>query len=193
MVSNFGNFFAISALYLMSGANLPLLPIQLVLTSLLTDIPCITIATDNVGPEELVQPSKFNVHSLMFISMFLGSVTALFEIMYYAIIKHQSTGVSQTGLYLFLTLAALVVIFSIRNKDHFWRAPRLSNAMAVAFTVITAISIVTIYLGVTKKLFSFAALPVGILGVTLGMTVFYVFILDTIKTWFYKSGVGSSL
>ena len=113
MVSNFGNFFAISALYLISGASLPLLPIQLVLTSLLTDLPCITIATDKVSSEELVRPSKFNVHSLMFISMFLGSITALFEIMYYAIVKDQKTGVAQTGLYLFLTLAALVVIISI--------------------------------------------------------------------------------
>lgn len=193
MVSNFGNFFAISALYLISGANLPLLPIQLVLTSLLTDLPCITIATDNVSPEELVRPSKFNVHSLMFISMFLGSITALFEIMYYAIVRHQHIGVSQTGLYLFLTLVALVVIFTIRNKDHFWRATKLSRAMTSSFAIITVISIVTIYIGLTKRLFSFTALPIGIFAVTIVMVVFYVFVLDTIKTWFYKSGIGGGL
>jgi Mg2+-importing ATPase len=190
MVSNFGNFFAISALYLMSGANLPLLPIQLVLTSLLTDLPCITIATDNVSSEELDRPSKFNVHSLMFISVFLGSITALFEIMYYAIVKNQAVGVAQTGLYLFLTLAALVVIFSIRNRDHFWRAPKLSNPMRLAFAVISVISIVTIYIGLTKRLFSFTSLPIGILAITLIIVVIYVFILDTIKVWFYRSNVG---
>ena len=151
MVSNYGNFFAISALYLISGATLPLLPIQLVLTSLLTDLPCITIATDNVESDELVQPSKFNVHSLMFISMFLGSITAIFEVMYYAIIKHQPTGIAQTGLYLFLTLSALIIIFSIRNKDHFWKAPRLSKAMELSFAIITVLSIITIYIGVTKN------------------------------------------
>src|SRR5665213_1190124 len=131
LVGNFGNFFAISTLSLIAGANLPLLPIQLVLTNLLTDLPCITIATDNVSPAELVLPSKFNVHSLMFISMFLGTITALFEVMYYAIIKNQPIGIAQTGLYLFLTLVALIAIFSIRNKDHFWRAPRLSKAMGL--------------------------------------------------------------
>ncbi len=193
MVSNFGNFFAISALYLISGASLPLLPIQLVLTSLLTDLPTITIATDNVSPEELIRPSKFNVHSLMFISMFLGSITALFEIMYFAIVKNQTTGVEQTGLYLFLTLAALVVIFSIRNKDHFWKAPRLSRAMGISFAAITTIAIITIYIGTTKKLFTFTALPISILAVTVLVTVFYVFVLDTIKTWFYKSNIGSGL
>jgi Mg2+-importing ATPase len=190
MISNYGNFFAISALYLISGSTLPLLPIQLVLTSLLTDLPCITIATDNVESNELVQPSKFNVHSLMFISMFLGSITALFEIIYYAIIRHQPTGVAQTGLYLFLTLSALVIIFSVRNKDHFWRAPKLSRPMALSFAIITALSIVTIYIGLTKKLFSFTALPVGILGITIILTFVHIFFLDTIKTWFYKSSVG---
>lgn len=189
-VSNWGNFFAISALYLVSGTNLPLLPIQLVLTSLLTDLPCITIATDNVSATELVRPSKFNVHSLMFISMFLGSITALFEVMYYAIIKSQPTSIAQTGLYLFLTLIALIVIFSIRNKDHFWQAPRLSRAMGVSFALITFVSIVTIYIGITKRLFSFAALPLDILTLTIGITIFYVFILDTVKVWFYKSSVG---
>lgn len=193
MVSNFGNFFAISALYLISGASLPLLPIQLVLTSLLTDLPCITIATDSVDPEELVRPSKFNVHSLMFISMFLGTITALFEIMYYAVVKNQKTGIAQTGLYLFLTLAALIVIFSIRNKDHFWKAPRLSKAMGVSFGLITFISLITIYIGLTKRLFSFTSLPFGILSITILIAIFYVFILDTVKTWFYKSSVGADI
>ena len=193
LVGNFGNFFAISALYLISGANLPLLPIQLVLTNLLTDLPCIAIATDNVSPSELVLPSKFNVHSLMFISMFLGSITALFEIMYYAIIKSQPVGVAQTGLYLFLTLTGLIVIFSIRNKDHFWRAPKLSKAMGLSFTVVTFISVVTIYIGITKRLFSFSTLPIDILAMTLAVAILYVFVLDTVKTWFYKSAVGSNL
>ncbi|HEY5268127.1 MAG TPA: cation-transporting P-type ATPase [Candidatus Saccharimonadales bacterium] len=193
MVSNFGNFFAISALYLISSSNLPLLPIQLVLTSLLTDLPCITIATDNVNPEELVRPSKFNVHSLMFISIFLGTITSLFEIMFYAIIKTQKVGIAQTSLYLFLTLAALVVIFSIRNKDHFWRAPKLSKSMGISFALITVISIITIYIGATKRLFSFTALPLDILGLTVLVVIAYVFVLDIIKTWFYKSSIGNSI
>jgi Mg2+-importing ATPase len=123
--------------------------------------------------------------------MFLGSITAIFEIMYYAIVKDQKTGVAQTGLYLFLTLVALVVILSIRNKDHFWKAPRLSKAMELSFGIITIVSLITIYIGVTKKLFHFTSLPIGILAITVIVTIFYLFVLDTVKTWFYKSGVGT--
>ncbi|HUC96152.1 MAG TPA: cation transporting ATPase C-terminal domain-containing protein [Candidatus Saccharimonadales bacterium] len=177
---------------LLSGSDLPLLPVQLVLTSLLTDIPCITIATDNVGTEELERPSKFNVHSLMFISMFLGSITALFEIIYYVIIRNQPTGIEQTGMYLFLTLSALVIIFSVRNKGHFWHAPKLSNAMIASFAIVAAISIGIIYLTITKSLFSFTALSVGIMSITIVLTAVHISFLDTIKTWFYKSKIGSN-
>jgi hypothetical protein len=65
--------------------------------------------------------------------------------------------------------------------------------MGLSFAVVTFVSIVTIYIGVTKRLFSFSALPIGILGITLAVTIFYIFILDTVKTWFYKSTVGTNL
>ena len=49
MISNFGTFFALSALFLLS-ATLPLLTLQLLLTSSLSDVPLIVISTDNVKP-----------------------------------------------------------------------------------------------------------------------------------------------
>jgi len=191
-VSNWGNFFALSALYLLSVGSLPILPVQILLASLLTDLPCITIATDNVDTKELLQPSKFNVHSLMFISMFLGSVTAIFEIMYYAIIKSHTAGVSETGLYLFLTFTALIVIFSIRNKDHFWHAPKLSQPMKIAFALITVLSLLLVYLPAAQRLLSFAPLSIGLLLLTIFMTLAYFMVMDTIKVWFYKANIANN-
>ena len=189
-VSNWGNFFALSALYLLSVAGLPILPVQLLLTSLLTDLPMITIATDNVDGQELQSPSKFNVHSLMFISLFLGALTAVFEIMYYVMIKNYSSGVASTGLYLFLTIIALIVIFSIRNKDHFWKAPKLSGAMKLAFGVIAILSISLVYLPATRSLLSFKIPPANVLGITTAMALAYFIIMDTVKVLFYKTGIS---
>ncbi len=188
-VSNWGNFFALSALYLMSVANLPILPVQILLTSLLTDLPCITIATDNVDVTELERPGKFNVHSLMFISMLLGTITAVFEIMYYNLIKSHSAGVAATGLYLFLTFTALIVIFSIRNKDHFWKAPRLSGPMKFGFAIISVLAIALVYIPASKKLLSFSNFGLVLLGITALMTVIYFLVMDTVKAWFYKENI----
>lgn len=192
-VSNWGNFFALSTLYLLINNGLPILPVQVLLTSLLSDLPLISIATDQVDKSELVVPSKFNIHSLMFISIFLGSITAVFEIMYYTIIKSHSQAVASTGLYLFLTFTALIVIFIIRNKDHFWKAPKLSTPMKWSFLAISILSVVLVYLPVTKRVLHFSNFSFGLFGVMALMTIIYFFITDLVKVWFYKTSIGKSI
>ena len=193
LVGNWGNFFALSALYLLSVYGLPILPIQLLLTSLLTDLPCIAIATDKVDKNELTRPSKFDIHSLMFISLFLGTLTAIFEIMYFAIVKSESPGISSTGLYLFLTLSGLVVIFSIRNKDHFWLAPKLSKAMKLAFVSVAVVSLGIVYLPITKRILHFSKFPFEMVVVMGLLTLIYFLSMDLVKVWFYKTEIGKNL
>jgi Mg2+-importing ATPase len=58
--ANFGNMFS------MAGASLflpflPLLPKQILLMNLLTDLPEMTIATDSVDPEAVEKPRRWNV------------------------------------------------------------------------------------------------------------------------------------
>ncbi len=192
-VSNWGNFFALSALYLLSVNSLPILPVQVLLTSLLTDLPCVTIATDNVDKNDLSRPSKFNIHSLMFISIFLGTLTAVFEIMFYSIVKSHSAGVASTGLYLFLTFIALIVIFSIRNKDHFWRAPKLSRPMKTSFAAIAVISVALVYLPFTKRILGFSNFSISLFSVMILLTLVYFVVMDTVKVWFYKTAIGKNL
>ncbi len=186
MIGNFGNFFALGALYLLS-ASLPLLTIQLLLSNLLGDFPLIAISTDNVEIDELKHPSKYDMKSLMYTSMILGSFTALFELIFFATVKHQPLAVERTSLYLYLTILGFVVIFCVRNKNHFWRAPRLSRPLWMSFGVISALSIVMIYIHVFQHVFSFQSLSLVLFGQVVGMTVFYLFFLDTIKVWFYRA------
>ncbi|HEY1645374.1 MAG TPA: cation-transporting P-type ATPase [Candidatus Saccharimonadales bacterium] len=193
LVGNWGNFFALSALYLLSVNGLPILTVQLLLTSLLTDLPCVAIATDNVDKQDLSSPSKFSIHSLMFISIFLGSLTAVFEIMYYAVIKSHAGGVASTGLFLFLTFSGLIIIFAIRTKDHFWRAPKFSAAMKIVFALVAVISLALVYIPTTKRVLHFSSFTPGLFGIMLVLTLIYFFVIDTVKVWFYKTPIGKSL
>jgi magnesium-transporting ATPase (P-type) len=112
--------------------------------------------------------------------------------MYYAIIKSHTASVAETGLYLFLTFTALIVIFSIRNKDHFWQAPKLSQPMKIAFALITILALLFVYLPSTQKLLSFTPLSIGLLSVTVFMTIAYFMVMDTVKVWFYRANIGNS-
>ena len=189
MIGNFGNFFALSALFLLS-ASLPLLTLQLLLTNLLGDVPLIAISTDNVDPESLLRPSHYNMHSLITISIVLGSYTAIFEVLFFAVVHQRSLAVAQTSLYLFLTVIGFVVIMAVRNQEHFWRAVRMSTALKLAFSVIAAVTLAVIYFPPTQKLFSFKPLPATLLALIFGLTALYFIFLDVIKVWFYGSGLA---
>lgn len=191
MIGNFGNFFALSALYLLS-ADLPLLTTQLLLTNLLGDVPLVAISTDNVEEESLSQPSKYNMHSLIFLSAVLGTYTALFELVFFAVVKNRPLPVAQTSLYLYLTVIGFVVILSVRNRVHFWNAKRLSNALIASFGGVALITFAVVYFKPTQTLFSFAPLSLRMLGLVLLMTGSYFVFLDVIKVWFYREAKSVS-
>jgi hypothetical protein len=66
---------------------------QLIKTpNLAANVPLIAISTDNVDPGSLHRPSRYNMHSLIFVSIVLGIYTVIFETLY-AIVKSQSLGV----------------------------------------------------------------------------------------------------
>lgn len=185
MVGNFGNFFALAILFLLA-LDLPLLPVQLLLTSLITDVPLITVASDRVNSDESLRPSKYDAHALMFISLILGSLTALFELLFFLLVRLRSALFIQTSMFLYLTFIQLFVIVSIRNRDHFWRGERpswlLSGAIFLAFVASLALPYIPIFGG----LFHLIPLSLVELVIILALVVVYVFVLDFIKVWYYR-------
>jgi Mg2+-importing ATPase len=186
MVGNFGNFLALSALYLTSS-TLPILPIQILLTNLLTDLPLISIASDTVSPNEVIRPTKHNPRELIFISLILGIPTALFELAYFAIITayHISAVWSETGLFVFLSFQ-LAIFFSVRTRGFFWKASQPSKLISLSFIAGFIICVGIIYIPWFERVFSFVPLSAGILALIVAMTGGYFLVLDTIKVLYYR-------
>jgi len=185
MVGNFGNFFALAFLYLLS-LDLPLLPVQLLLTSLITDLPLITISSDTVNDEEMLRPEKYDIHALIFISLVLGTLTTLFEIFFFAFVRAKAPLFVQTSMFLYLTFLQLFVIVSIRNRDHFWKGKKPSLLLFTAISLAFLFSLALPYIPIFARLFSFTTLPLQELGIILALAVIYVFVLDTVKVWYYR-------
>ncbi len=192
MIGNFGNFFALSALFLLN-ASLPLLTLQLLLTNLLGDLPLIAISTDNVDPKSLLRPSHYSMHSLISISIILGSFTAIFEVLFFALLHNRPLGVEQTSLFLYLTYIGFIVIVAVRNREHFYKAVRMSMPLKLAFSIIALITIAVVYFPPTQKLFSFSSLSISILIQIAVLTLIYFFLLDIIKVWFYRTPLANRI
>ena len=76
--ANFGNMFS------MAGASLflsflPLLPHQILLTNLLTDIPEMTIATDRVDPELVQKPRRWDIAFIRKFMLSFGALSSIFD------------------------------------------------------------------------------------------------------------------
>jgi len=185
MVGNFGNFFALALLYLLS-TDLPLLPRQVLLISLLTDLPLVAISTDRVSGDELERPDRYSARALLSISLVLGTLTALFELAFFLTLRGQVASASQTSLYLFFSFTQLIVILSIRNRDHFWKAVPPSRPLMGAMALTGVLALAIPYVQPIARLFSFSAPPLSEVGVVLLMTVLYVLALDVVKVRYYK-------
>jgi Mg2+-importing ATPase len=184
MVGNFGNFFALAVLYLIS-TNLPLLPRQILLISLLTDLPLIAISTDAVSRGNLGQPARYDARALLSISLVLGTLTALFELAFFVTLRGQIASASQTGLYLFLSLTQLIVILSIRSSGHFWQAVTPSRSLLGAMALTAAAVLAIPYVGPIARVFAFNPPSVAVVAVVALMTTGYVLVLDMVKVRYY--------
>ena len=83
--ANFGNMFS------MAGASiflpfLPLLPKQILLMNLLTDLPEMTISTDNVDPETITKPRRWDIKFIRKFMIVFGLLSTLFDLITFGIL-----------------------------------------------------------------------------------------------------------
>ena len=85
--ANFGNMFS------MAGASiflpfLPLLPKQILLMNLLTDLPEMTISTDNVDPETIAKPRRWDIKFIRKFMIVFGLLSTLFDLITFGILLY---------------------------------------------------------------------------------------------------------
>jgi Mg2+-importing ATPase len=189
--ANFGNMFS------MAGASLflpflPLLPKQILLTNLLTDIPEMTIATDTVDEELIDRPRRWDIAYIRRFMTTFGLISSLFDFLTFAVlIWVLEAGVEQfrTGWFVESVVSASVIVLVIRTRRPVLRSLPgrpllLSTLMIVAVTLYLPYAPVRDLLGLT-------ALPVGFL-LALGVLVaLYGGVAELTKRLFFrKNGTG---
>lgn len=83
--SNFGNMFSVLAASVFLPF-LPMLPLQLLVLNLIYDITCIAIPWDNVDPEFLKVPRKWDASSISKFMFWMGPTSSIFDITTYLVL-----------------------------------------------------------------------------------------------------------
>jgi Mg2+-importing ATPase len=184
--ANFGNMFS------MAGASLflpflPLLPKQILLMNLLTDLPEMTIATDSVDPEAVEKPRRWNVRLIRRFMITFGAVSSLFDFLAFGVLLlvfRASAAEFRTGWFLESVASAALIVLVMRTRRAFFRSRPSRYLLATTVAVVAAtMAIPFTPLG---SLFGFEPLPVLFLPVIAGIVVLYFGAAETTKRLFYR-------
>lgn len=184
LASNFGNFYSIAAISLFINF-LPMLPIQILLTNLLSDFPFIAIATDSVEVEELRKPKMYQLHMVLPLIISLALVSTVFDFLFFLIFYKQQPGVIQTLWFIESILSEIVLIFIIRTRLLFWKAKRPS-VWLLSLILIDGIFIVALpFFAFGHELFHFVTPPIFQLFIVIALVGAYFAASEVVKLVYF--------
>jgi Mg2+-importing ATPase len=189
--ANFGNMFS------MAGASLllpflPLLPKQILLTNLMTDMPEMTIATDRVDDEAVRLPRRWDVRFIRRFMVRFGLLSSMFDLLTFVVlyfVLHASPEVFRSGWFVESVVSAASVVLVLRTRGPFWRSrPSLALGAATVGAVVAAVALP--YTPV-RSVFAFAPLPMFFLALMGLIVVAYAATVEIVKRAFYRGSANS--
>jgi Mg2+-importing ATPase len=161
--ANFGNMLS------MAGASLlltflPLLAPQILFKNFLSDIPATTIAGDNVDPEWVEKPRRWNTIFICDYTVLFGLVSSIFDFMTFGVLLflfRASLEEFRTGWFIESLLTVLLIALVVRTLHVFFRS-RPGRLLLVSTLIVVGITFVLPYLPF-NFLFGFIPLPVPLI------------------------------
>lgn len=193
MIGNIGNFFSLAFFYVVFSADLPMLPIQLLIGNLIQDMPLMTVFSDSVDDEEVSKPQVASqVKPLVKTSLLLGVFTAVYYLIYFMFVGTEANALTQTNLFLFFTFTQLLVIISVRRKHFFWKGAKPSRLLLGTILFFTVGSAALPYIPFIANFMGFVPLPLFDFAVLVIVTIVFVFLLDLAKVVLNKWQTNNS-
>jgi P-type Mg2+ transporter len=184
--ANFGNMFS------MAGASmflsfLPLLAPQILLNNFLSDIPAMTIASDNVDAEMVEKPRRWNTKFIRNYMVLFGLVSSIFDFLTFGILIflfRASPNEFQTGWFIESLITELVIALVVRTRHLFFRS-KPGKLLLASTLIFVAIAIALPYLPFVS-VFGFIPLPGPLMLTMLVLTMIYVLAIELTKKYFYS-------
>ncbi|MEK7459610.1 MAG: HAD-IC family P-type ATPase [Patescibacteria group bacterium] len=153
---------------------LPMLPIQILLNNLLTDLPLMLIITDNVDEYALSHVPHLEPKKIMKRVLIFGLVSSFFDLIYFQLYKGVGVLEFQTGWFILSILAELALILSIRSSRSIWKSPPISKSLGIGIIISIIISFIFIYGENLSHIFKFTKLPLETIAVILCLIIIYI-------------------
>jgi Mg2+-importing ATPase len=179
--ANFGNMFS------MAGASLflpflPLLPKQILLNNLLSDLPALTIATDAVDPEQVNRPRRWDHKFIRRFMIAFGLVSSVFDYLTFGallILLRANEAQFQTGWFIESLMTELFIVMVIRTHRSMLRS-QPGKVLFVTTLIVAGTTVVLPYTAL-GALFGLVPLPWTFLVTLISITILYLVTSELVK------------
>ena len=185
--SNFGNMFSAA------GASifltfLPMLPSQILLNNLLYDTSQLAIPTDEVDPELVAQPTRWDMSLIRRFMLVFGPISSIFDFITFGImlrVFHACPVLFHTGWFVESLATQTLVIFVIRTRRIPFFRSRPSVPLLLAALAVVTVGAVLPFTPLAHVL-GFRPLPGTFFFALAGIVVCYLILIEIGKYWFYR-------
>ena len=185
--ANFGNMFS------MAGASLflpflPLLPKQILLTNLMTDLPAMTIATDAVDADWISKPRRWDIKFIKRFMLMFGILSSVFDYLTFGallLIFKAGEKEFQTGWFIESVVSASLIVLVVRTHASFIKSK--PGKYLLGSTLLVALIALLFPLLPFAHTLGFAPLPLKFYAAMLAIVLLYILSAEFVKHWFYKS------
>jgi Mg2+-importing ATPase len=176
----------------MAGASLllpfmPLLPMQVLLVNLLTDLPETMIAGDRVDDEMVARPRRWELALVGRFMIVFGLLSSVFDYLTFGALRwvlRAGPVQFRTGWFVESVVSATLVVLVVRTRRPAISS-RPSRALAIASLAAVAVAIALPATPLARPL-GFGALPLRFLPILGAILVAYVLSAELVKKFFWR-------
>lgn len=185
--ANFGNMFS------MAGASLflpflPLLPQQILLTNLMTDLPAMTISTDEVDEDWISKPRRWEIKFIKRFMLVFGILSSVFDYLIFgALILLFKAGETEfhTGWFIESVISASLIVLVVRTHKSVIKS-KPGKYLLGSTLVIALIALLFPLLPFATSL-GFSLLPIKFYAAMLCIILLYLLSAELLKRRFYRA------
>lgn len=144
LAAGFGHFYALAIASLLIDFP-PMLPVQLLVLNLLTDLPLVALSADTISLDEVSQPQRYHLWQVFFSATVLGLVITTFDFILFVTFWQAAPRVLQTNWFITCILTELLFVFSARTQLFLFKAERPAKFLLLLSAGIAALTIILPY------------------------------------------------
>lgn len=186
--SNFGNMISVATAAILLPF-IPLLPAQILLLNLVSDLPMLAIPTDAVDDEQLKRPHHWDIKDIARFMYIFGPISSLADYATFGSLLLLTGGsiiAFRTGWFMESLFSELLIIFILRSAKPFWKAKKPSAPLIIA-SLLVGFAAILLLLTPIGRFFELAPLPMKVPCVIAVILVLYVGANELGKKLYYRT------